>query len=347
MLSVLAVVPFVRYFCFRFNLFDQPGPLKIHTRLVPRLGGIAIAIALVVGPVAARGKVSEPALFVFGAMALVWVVGLIDDIRGLRPAIRLAAQIAAAILLWAGGWRIAISGSEVLNVIATCVFVALFINAFNFLDGADGLASGVTALIAIGYIGLPASTLGGLGATVAWCLLGACVGFLAFNYPPAKIFLGDSGSTLLGFAIAFLSLNLSRDRGDAPSALLFPVLVAAIPLLDLALAVLRRARQGRSPFSGDRRHFYDLLLTRGWTARKVAVTCYALTAGLVVAGWATMRMDFSRALVTSVLIGVGLLAAGVRLGSLRSHDTDLKRGAKGNPRSHWGWQAVRRTRQKI
>src|SRR5271163_737467 len=113
---VLVLVPVVRYFCFRLNLYDQPGPLKIHTRLVPRLGGIAIATALVVGLASVRALVSPAVLFLLGAAVLIWLVGLIDDIRNLRPAIRFAAQFGAGTLLWAGGWRISFLPGDILNL---------------------------------------------------------------------------------------------------------------------------------------------------------------------------------------------------------------------------------------
>jgi UDP-GlcNAc:undecaprenyl-phosphate GlcNAc-1-phosphate transferase len=349
LLSVLLLVPLVRALSIRFNLYDPPGPLKIHSRPIPRLGGIAIAfsLALAIGAVA-RGPIPRAEWLLLGALILVWLSGLLDDARSLHPANRFVAQIMAALLLSLSGWQISIFASAAWNVAATCLFVVFFVNAFNFLDGADGLVSGVTALTAMGYIAIPSGMQTELGCTVAWTLLGACLGFLVFNFPPASIFLGDSGSTLFGFLAAFLGLDIYRASiTTAKFPLLFPLLVGAIPLGDAALAVLRRLRQRRSPFQGDRHHFYDLLLARGWSTLRVALTTYGLTAGLVVVANIAMRMTFSRALVASTLISGGLVAAAVRLGALHTESGPQTESAPVKLRRPRHWLPERRDREKI
>jgi UDP-N-acetylmuramyl pentapeptide phosphotransferase/UDP-N-acetylglucosamine-1-phosphate transferase len=114
----------------------------------------------------------------------------VDDLRELGPPFRLLAQIGGALFLYFGGWRLPFSSSAALAIVAQCLFVIVFVNAFNFLDGADGLAAGITAVIALGYAAMPGVRLSVLGYAVAWSLLGACVGFLFFDFPPAKIFMG-------------------------------------------------------------------------------------------------------------------------------------------------------------
>jgi|SRR5271156_2773777 UDP-GlcNAc:undecaprenyl-phosphate GlcNAc-1-phosphate transferase len=178
--------------------------------------------------------------------------------------------------------------------------------AFNFLDGVDGLAAGVTGAIALAYAAMPGVEMSGFGYAVAWSLLGACVGLLFFNYPPAPIFMGDSGNTVLGFSVAFLGLDFLRARGGgaAASSWLFPFLITALPLLDALAVVTRRVMKGRSPFQGDRGHFYDFLLAGGWTARRVAIVCYFLTAFLGLLGWFAVDGGIKRA----VILGVGICA---------------------------------------
>jgi hypothetical protein len=137
----------------------------------------------------------------------------------------------------------------------------------------------------------------------------------------------DSGSSMLGFASALLGLAFCRETGPAKSALtsiLFSVLVAALPLIDAGVAILRRMRQRASPLYGDRRHFYDLLLARGYTARQVALVCYAITGSLVIAGWFILRLENREALISSVLIGCTLFAKEVRMGAMRSRETPQK-----------------------
>jgi hypothetical protein len=162
---------------------------------------------------------------------------------------------------------------------------------------------------------------------------------------PEQVVSDDSGSSVLGFVIALLGLAFCRESGPAKSPLLFSLLVAALPLLDALFAVLRRIRHRASPFYGDRRHCYDLQLARGWTARRVALTCYALTAGLVIAGWTTLRLENREAIVASAVVGSGLLVIAVRMGALRSQDESQNERVKADVR--WREMADRRLHQKI
>jgi len=153
---------------------------------------------------------------------------------------------------------------------------------------------------------------------------------------------------MLGFATALLGLAFCRETGPAKSALtliLFSVLVAALPLIDAGVAILRRIRQQASPLYGDRRHFYDLLLARGCTARQVAVVCYAITGGLVIAGWFITQLEPRGALISSVLIGCALLAVEVRMGAMRSQDGPNKRRTQED--LQWRKMAYRALHEKV
>lgn len=268
----------------------------------------------------------------FAALGIICAVGIFDDVHAAGPWLRLIIQFAAATLLWSAGWRLPLAGSRAINLIATCVFVAACVNAFNFLDGSDGLAAAVAGIIALSFAILPAGFAGALGPALAWSVTGAAAAFSFFNFPPARIFMGDSGSTSLGFVIAFLALDFYRATGTAGNAapgnlrvghpafasvLLFPLFVALLPLFDAALAIARRLRHRASPFAGDRRHFYDLLGRRGWTqARIVAWSC-----GMTVAFAVAARLALRIGSVNSLLLfaaSMGLLLAGaLLLGSLR------------------------------
>lgn len=323
LLLVLICVPVIIRACIHWRLFDQPGRLKIHSHPIPRLGGVALALALTAGTIFAARSASANYLFFLAALVLIWLAGLADDIRELAPQIRLAAQAAGGILLYFGGWRVSHIGSGYFAPVWDCLCVALavilFVNAFNFLDGADGLAAGVAGIIALAYVIIPGVALSPLGYAVACSLLGACAGFLLFNFPPAKLFMGDSGSTVLGFSVAFLALDFFRASSAAARGTpwLFPILIAALPLLDALFAVARRLRNGNSPLHGDRGHFYDLLLAAGWPARRVALTCYFLTALLGLAGWLATEADFKSRIILLIACLAGLLAAALRLGSFR------------------------------
>jgi len=316
-LSVL-LTPAVHHICIRFGIFDEPGPLKIHAQPIPRLGGVAIALAILGAGMIARPFPTTSAAPFIAALALVWIAGLVDDLRGLSPVFRLAAQAAAGLLLWRAGWHVPGLGTGASSILATCLFVIVFANAFNFLDGSDGLAAGVAGIMALVY----ALTLAGAGpkfaSGVAWSLFGASAGFLVFNFPPAKIFMGDSGSTVLGFCVAFLALAFGRSSGDTTPSLIFPLLVAGLPLFDAGLAVVRRLRDGASPLYGDRRHFYDVLLARGWSPRKVALVSYLITASMGAIGWTGLRLDPRGMLLLAALSFAALFVAAIRLGSLRA-----------------------------
>ncbi len=331
--TTIAVVPLVRRFCIRWGLYDVNGPLKIHVGAIPRLGGVAITLSLVAGVVFNHQFDAMQARSFLIGLTLIWAVGFVDDIQGLSPILRLPIQIAGGVLLWYGGWRLPWFENPAINLASVCLLAVVFINAFNFLDGADGLCAGVTGIIAAAYIFLPGVALSELGALVAWSLLGASLGFLFFNFPRASVFMGDGGSTVFGFCIAFLGLDFYRSNAAnlTDATALFPIVVAGLPLLDATLAVSRRLVSGGDLFYGDRRHFYDLWIGLGWTPRKVALTTYALTAAICVIAALVLKCDFSVALSLSIATAGILLIAGLRLGSLRQNHETQDKPVDGSP----------------
>jgi UDP-GlcNAc:undecaprenyl-phosphate/decaprenyl-phosphate GlcNAc-1-phosphate transferase len=322
-LTTLILVPGVIRLCSRWRLYDSTGPLKIHSQPIPRLGGVAIVVGLAAGPLAVNYFLQTRAWPFWIALALIWTTGFLDDIRGVSPILRLVAQIGAGSLLWYGGWRLPLSGVGTFGLVAVCFFVVLFSNASNFLDGSDGLCAGVAGVIALAYAALPGAVLGSVGFAVAWSLLGASAGFLVANFPPALIFMGDSGSTVLGFTVAFLALDFYRANATrlSPSIFFFPILLASIPLLDAVLVILRRLRNGQSVLKGDRLHFYDLLRASGWSSRRVALTCYWLTAVLCLVARLGLQSEITYVFSLYVLSVAALLLAAVRLGLLKSKDS--------------------------
>jgi UDP-GlcNAc:undecaprenyl-phosphate GlcNAc-1-phosphate transferase len=321
----VAFVPIVIHFCTRWQLFDQPGPLKIHDQPVPRLGGVALVPAIAAAAFLISLGIAVHEWSFFAALGLIWIAGLIDDLRSLSILYRLAAQIVAAVLLWNGGWRLQVTGSVAANLLATCLLVVAMANALNFWDGADGIASGVAGIIAVAYALLPSTPGHSFAHTVAWSVAGACAGFLISNYPPAKSFMGDSGSTALGFSIAFLALNFSPSSNPATnSSFLFVALISALPLLDLLFAVIRRLRQRNSPLHGDRRHFYDLISAVGLPPRKVALLCYAIAAAFAVIGSYGARHDSTEIRLAAASSVALFTLVAVRLGSLRRNDDNVQ-----------------------
>src|SRR5579872_1482193 len=239
--SCVALLPVVSHICWRWRALDFPGPLKIHSRPVPRLGGIAVVIAIVAGMAASAYTSARRDWPCVAAFGLIWAVGLIDDLRSISPAFRLTAQFVAALGLWLGGLRIPGVGGF-LGYVAVSLVVVAFTNSVNFLDGADGVAAGTSAIACVAFATLPGMSRDAFALCLSLALLGASAGFLTSNFPPAKIYLGDSGSTVLGFGTAFLALRSYSIESSKPTAaeLLFPILVAALPLSDAAFAIIRR-----------------------------------------------------------------------------------------------------------
>ncbi len=322
-LTVL-LLPLVIKLCRRWRVLDFPGPLKIHARPTPRLGGVAVAVAC-----GSIGLLYNPRALgtewpFFASLALIWTSGLIDDIRGLSPILRLAAQILAAILLWTAGWRVPVPFAGVLSLFVTALFVVAFVNSFNFMDGADGIVAGVGGVIAAAYAVFPGGASNFFASGIAFVLAGTCGGLLVYNFPPAKIFCGDSGSTALGFLAAFLALDFWRSQPLTAPVLLFPFLLSALPLLDAALAVIRRLRRRTSPFEGDRSHSYDLLLARGFSPVQVALLCYVVVILLAGVAWKELAMSPAQACVATILSFAALVVVEVWLGSLQAGHSDRR-----------------------
>jgi UDP-GlcNAc:undecaprenyl-phosphate GlcNAc-1-phosphate transferase len=277
-IATLILMPVVQHLCQRLNIFDRPGPLKIHMRPVPRLGGVAIFFGMLAGIFAARPTGLALAWPLLAAISLIWIVGVVDDFRGAHPAFRLAAQLAASAVLWYGGWRFSAPPSGLYSLLSVCAFVVLCVNSLNFLDGSDGLAAGFSSIVALAYVALPANALSPIAIALACAMSASCAAFLPFNFAQRqKIFLGDSGSTTLGIFVAALGLDLSKLAAPISAAALFPFVLAALPFVDSIRVLLTRSLRRQVPTSGARDHFYDRWLKQGWSQRSVALMTWGLS----------------------------------------------------------------------
>lgn len=305
----LAVTPAVRAVSVRYGLMDRPGRRKVHAEPVSRLGGVAIFAGLAASvAVALAGEnrfgwggglvekagadLSLPLLF--GGITLVFVVGLIDDIWDLRARTKLAGQTAAALVVALAGLRIEFISDPfgrglillgLLSVPVTVVYLVGFANVINLIDGLDGLAAGVSAIAATSLFVLAAQGNHPEAAALAAALIGACLGFLRYNFHPASIFMGDSGAMLLGFTLAVISL-LGVMKTTAAIALAVPLLIIGVPLFDTLLAILRRVRTKRPIHEADRQHIHHRLLGRGFDQRQTVLIIYLWSAALAVGAYA-------------------------------------------------------------
>jgi UDP-GlcNAc:undecaprenyl-phosphate GlcNAc-1-phosphate transferase len=295
--------------------YDLPGELKIHATATPRLGGVAMMCGILASVLFALNE-SRPVAGVLIVLATVWAVGLLDDLKGTSPYLRLAVDFGCGAALWLLGWRLQWFSNPALDFLTTVAFLTFAINAMNMLDGMDGLALTVSGIASVGFILLMSGQPIGFASGLAWALAAVCAGMFLFNRPPAQMFIGDSGSTLLGASLAFLALDWVRAGATAHSSVV-PLLFLGLPLADAFAAVVRRLRGRTSPFAGDRRHFYDLLLRRGWSISKILGVAAFATVTLVMLSIAAERGRVSAWIPLSGCVGLcGFL--GLQLGSFDS-----------------------------
>ncbi len=324
LLLALVFTPLALVVAQRRQILDHPGDHKGHESPVPYLGGLAIVSALsvavlVVGVVRPPESGFDELAAVLGMALVLSVVGLLDDLRGLGPIVRLVVEAAAGVGVWAVGAGVHFAGSSTLNALVTVVWVVGITNAFNLLDNMDGLSGGVAA-IAAGSIFTIAQVEGQfLVAALAATLAGCALGFLRHNFHPARIYMGDAGSLYLGFVLAYLSLKL---RFGAPEDVTFlvPLLVLGVPILDTTLVTLARLRHGRSPFQGGRDHVSHRLVRLGLPVRGAVGTIYVTAASLGVIALVVSRVDRTSAYLLAGLVAALGVLAGFALGLVPVYD---------------------------
>jgi len=278
----------------RLGILDRPGPLKVQRKPVPYLGGLAVFAAT-----SAVAGGFRPGLLIPLALAL--ALGLADDARDIGAGTRLLCEIGIGIV---AGLLLSTGLAGVLGPAATAVAVVTLLNAVNLIDGLDGLASGVSMVSALGF----AVLLGGDERILALALAGALGGFLVYNRPPARIYLGDAGSYFVGTALALL-LASAWDGGQSVANGIAAIGLVGAVLGETAVAIIRRWRARRPLFEGDRSHLYDQLVDRGWPVRRVLVFSIAiqvtLTAVAIVAATGTPAV----AAATMLACALAMLAA--------------------------------------
>lgn len=298
------------------GLVDAPGGRKVHAQSVPRLGGVAVvgaaalALALVLTFVPGAlnhgiWPVLEPLVIACG---LIFIVGLVDDIRGLGPLPKLIFEAAAAVVVMSSGLlieRVTVLGvTWTLGWLAwplTAAWLVGLTNAFNLIDGIDGLAAGIVVLAGAACGAILIARGHTAEAMLLAALVGAALGFLVFNFEPASIFLGDSGSLVAGFLLAATAVA-GWQKGATALATAVPLLIFAVPIADAATTLVRRGlarpTHGRSIKAAmrqivepDREHIHHRLLALGWSVRRTVVILYAVTAVLSILALATAQVD--------------------------------------------------------
>jgi UDP-GlcNAc:undecaprenyl-phosphate/decaprenyl-phosphate GlcNAc-1-phosphate transferase len=361
--AVVAVTPLVRWLAVKVRAIDKPSDRKVHPRPTPTLGGLGLLFGVLVGMGVAYFVPDFRTLYrqsyelqgTMLAALVITLVGIIDDVRPLSAPAKAAGQVLAAGLLILNGVELLffwfpsqgiVSLGPDLAVPLTVLWVLLLVNAVNFVDGLDGLAAGIVVIAAGAFFiwvsaggpsSFPESTR--IAALLCAVTAGTAVGFLPYNFYPARIFMGDAGAMLLGLLLAAATLS-GVGRSVRPSGgdlaafaipVVVPIVVLAVPLIDVGLAVLRRVRRGRPVFAPDKEHVHHQLRDIGHTHRSAVLIMYYWAILLAGSGLAVSFLN-GRFLVGSILASaLVLIAATFVPRRLREHRRAKRAGAAEAP----------------
>ncbi|MEW6186779.1 MAG: MraY family glycosyltransferase [Thermodesulfobacteriota bacterium] len=322
LLGSFLLTPLVRAISFRFGILDQPGTRKVHQDVTPRLGGVVVLVSLAI-PFLVFYLFSQtlqreitlswkPFLGLSLGCLLVFSIGVWDDMRRLPPWPKLAIEIGAALVAYYYGLRIELFSNPFglqwnvswLSLPFTVFWLVGITNAVNLADGIDGLASGIATFAAAVLFVMTVPTVYVLVPFLAAALAGAALGFLRYNFSPATIFLGDSGSLFLGFLLGGLSLWAS-EKSTIAFALLIPIIALGIPILDMIYAILRRWNRGVSIAQADREHIHHKLLEKGYSHRKAVLLLYGVN--LVLVGVAAILLITRNSFASYIIIALGFV----------------------------------------
>jgi UDP-GlcNAc:undecaprenyl-phosphate GlcNAc-1-phosphate transferase len=328
-ITSVSLTPVVLFFARRSGLVDAAGisHRKVHAEDIPRLGGIAIVIAFyvpLIGLMAYETFIGNMVVgnqqivtALLGGGLVIALLGLYDDLRDASPKLKLIVQIAVALGVTALGFQIDKVDLPFIRQLqlgwlawpVTVLWIVGITNAVNLIDGLDGLAAGI-ALFGLAPMTILAMTHGNMvGALICLTLSGSVLGFLVYNFHPARIFMGDTGSMFLGYILAVTTIYTST-KGETAVVMLTPILALGLPILDTLLALVRRAVLGQSLFVGDRQHIHHRLLETGLSHRTTVLVMYGFAALFASLALATR---LNRDLPSGIILAMSVLAAGILL----------------------------------
>ena len=344
-IASLIATPLIRRLCERYNLLDVPlDGRRVHRTAVPRLGGIALYLsclaALSLLPfldnllTQTLSTFKPEFLTLLVPATLVLLLGVYDDLRGANAVVKFIGLGLIATLFYAMGGRIdalsiplfgSVELPPLLSFVVTVVWLVGIANAFNLIDGLDGLASGAALFSSLVILGVSVSQERTLTIVVALVLCGALAGFLRYNFNPASIFLGDSGALFTGFLLAALSV-LGTQKATTAVAIVVPILAFGVPVVDTAMTMGRRLVSRKPVFQGDNEHIHHMLLARGWSQRRVSLVLYGVCA---LFGLLALIFPASGSKLTGFMLFVISVAVIIAVGHLRYHEVDeLRAGVK-------------------
>ena len=309
LLIAFGATPIARRVAPRLGVMDHPNPRKVHARPMPLLGGAAIVVASIATLLIFQDRFEFQQLItvLFGA-AFMSLLGVYDDRWGLRPILKLLGQFLAACLLILSGVRITSLPFEWLNFLVSLIWIVGLTNSLNLLDNMDGLSSGVAAVCAAFFMVTAALSRQTYVGALAAALLGAALGFLFYNFNPASIFMGDTGSLFLGFMLAAIGVKLRFPENVPFVTWMIPVLIMGMPIFDTTLVFMSRLRRGKNPLTTPGKdHVSHRLVALGFTTREAVMIHYLIGGAF---GLAAILVTQSNVL-EGYLIGGGMATFGL------------------------------------
>jgi UDP-GlcNAc:undecaprenyl-phosphate GlcNAc-1-phosphate transferase len=308
LLFAVSATPGARWLGLKLGIVDEPAARKVHTTPIPRFGGIAMYGAVVVALLVFRGRfgLNQMVSILLGAT---WVslLGVFDDRWGLRPLLKLFGQIVGALILIFAGVQVQFLSSQALNWAVTIIWVVGITNAINFLDNMDGLSGGIAAIASAFFLLLAVQNGQYLVSVLSAALLGASFGFLVYNFNPATIFMGDTGSLFLGFMLAAVGIKLRFPNNTDAITWMVPVLVLGVPVFDTSLVVFSRIRRGLHPATPGKDHTSHRLVRMGFTQREAVMLLYLVGGMLGMVAIFVTQAD----LIEAYLFGGSVFLAGL------------------------------------
>lgn len=331
----LIFTPLMRTIAIKLNILSRPGLRKIHTKPVPYLGGLAIYFSFIVSFAVAmyfypffKVDLYVQLMGIFTAGSIIVILGLWDDVKNMSPYVKLIGQMFVVSILFFSGLRIEllsnpISGGQIqlplyLSIFFTFLWFLGLMNAMNLIDGLDGLAAGITVIVsgALIFIALYLGNYANIFLLVV--LAGSCLGFLKYNFYPAKIFMGDCGSMFIGMILASIALMGAQHKAATAVVLLAPLSALAIPVYDIFSSIMRRLLNKQPVFRADKKHIHHRLLRFGLTQRQIVLFFYLMTLYLSVFAFLFVLIPEQYALVLLILLALGLFLSLIVVGFIES-----------------------------
>jgi UDP-GlcNAc:undecaprenyl-phosphate/decaprenyl-phosphate GlcNAc-1-phosphate transferase len=329
----LVLTPVMRKLALRTGFVDRPVARSMHTEPKPYLGGVAIFAAFAVAA-AVGGALREPAVRgILVGGALVVLLGIIDDKVRLNARVKMLGQLVAAVVL-VYGFDVKIEqiysplGDQYVRFHAwagplTIFWVVSFVNVVNLIDGLDGLAAGISSIASLTLLMVSLQEGFTSAVVLTAALAGACIGFLRYNFNPAKIFMGDAGSMFLGFALAAISVH-GVLKTTVTVGVFVPVLALALPIFDTAFAIIRRLASGRSIGEADKDHLHHRLLRLGLSHRNTVLVMWTISAWLGLSAVAVTEVTLAQALLIVGIVLLGILFGAKKVGLLHVSNPEVE-----------------------